>query len=264
MIPRKGGVASGSSAANVSSNTGSGSSELSAGFAHPGTRKYASLAFFVVMNSVLIIALRFAAVHSNPKDEVISSTEVLFSEMLKFIFSVICCFVIDANCSFHAFVNNLKKGIIEDEQQNDLLKLSIPAVLYTVQNNLQYVIESGTFFLVLYQFKIISTAIFYSTMLSRRISPREWMLILALAIGVGMAESSQSDIQYAHHASNIAGIISVTIAILTSGFAGVFFEKIMKDSKSSIWLINLQMSILGVIFGMVSSFLPDNSRATSD
>jgi hypothetical protein len=43
----------------------------------------------------------------------------------------------------------------------------------------------------------------------------------------------------------------------------VFFEKIMKDSKSSIWLINLQMSILGVVFGMVSS-LPGTSRATSD
>jgi UDP-sugar transporter A1/2/3 len=214
-------------------------------------RKYSALILFIVLNSILIMALRFAAVNSNPFDEVISSTEVLFSEILKLLLSIICCYVIDANCSMTMFLANLKKGIIDDEQQNDLLKLSIPAALYIVQNNLQYVIESGTLFLVIYQFKIISTAIFYSTMLSRRVSTKEWLLILVLAVGVGMAESSQNDIE-ADHASNLAGIVSVTVSIMTSGFAGVFFEKIMKDSKSSIWLINLQMSLLSVIFGMVS------------
>lgn len=211
-------------------------------------KKWIALFAFIFQNSILVIALRYAAVHSTPGKTVISSTEVIFSEILKLAFSCAICFIFEANSSMSTFAGILWRGFVEEE--GDILKLCVPAVLYTIQNNLQYVIESGTLFLVLYQFKIISTAIFYTTMLSRRIHSREWMLIFALAIGVGMVESSQNDIQ-AHHASNMAGIMSVIVAILTSGFAGVYFEKILKASKSSIWVINIELSLLGCIFGSV-------------
>lgn len=217
-------------------------------------RKWFPLVMFVILNSALIIALRYSAIHINAEHPVISSTEVLFAEVLKLVLSLMACFIIDAKFNIKYFLESLWKGFVEED--GDILKLCVPALLYTIQNNLQYVIESGTLFLVLYQFKIISTAVFYSTMLSRRIYGREWWLICALAVGVGIVESSQHDIQV-HHASNVAGIISVVVAIVTSGFAGVYFELILKASKSSIWVINVQLSLLGCLYGTVMATTVD-------
>lgn len=38
-----------------------------------------------------------------------------------------------------------------------------------------------------------------------------------------------------------------------SGVAGVYFEKILKSSRSSIWVINMQMSLLSAFFCTVIS-----------
>ena len=35
------------------------------------------------------------------------------------------------------------------------------------------------------------------------------------------------------------------------GFAGVYFEKILKGSKSSIWVINIQLSAIGSVLSMI-------------
>jgi UDP-sugar transporter A1/2/3 len=173
----------------------------------------------------------------------------MFSELLKLFLSTIMVFVHDAQCNFASFKDAIIRGFVDDG--GDCLKLCVPAILYCIQNNLQYVIESAPLFLVLYQSKIITTAIFYSTLLSRRLTSKEWFTIVALALGVSMVESSQHDIQ-PHHASDIMGILCVATACLTSGFAGVYFEKIVKSTRSSIWMINLQLSLLSSFFCVVS------------
>jgi UDP-sugar transporter A1/2/3 len=70
------------------------------------------------------------------------------------------------------------------EDSTDLVKLSMPAILYIIQNNLQYIIETRIVFLVMYQLKIITTALFYSNMLSKRIHYLEWWAIVALTLGM--------------------------------------------------------------------------------
>lgn len=37
------------------------------------------------------------------------------------------------------------------------------------------------------------------------------------------------------------GVVSVLIACFSSGFAGVYFEKILKESKQSVWVRNIQL-----------------------
>ncbi|KAK0348539.1 hypothetical protein LTR94_036842, partial [Friedmanniomyces endolithicus] len=56
--------------------------------------------------------------------------------------------------------------------------------------------------MVLYQSKIVTTAIFFSFMLNKRLSIKEWCAVVMLTIGVSMVESSQHEI-LPHHASNI-------------------------------------------------------------
>ncbi|KAJ1438132.1 nucleotide-sugar transporter [Ochromonadaceae sp. CCMP2298] len=84
-------------------------------------------------------------------------------------------------------------------------------------------------------------------MLSKRLTIKEWGCVGVLAAGVTLVESSQAEI-VSHHASNVIGILSVVFACLSSGLAGVYFEKILKSSRSNIWMINMQMSLLSAFF----------------
>jgi UDP-sugar transporter A1/2/3 len=214
--------------------------------------KWLALSFFLFQNTVLVICLRYCAVYSDPNQQYLSSTVVLFTEALKLVLSLIVCLVWDARWSISTFRTILLHGFLEEG--TDTLQLLIPAFLYTIQNNLQYVIETSQIFQVLYQLKLLTTALFYSTMLSRRVSFREWISILALAIGVSIVQSSQSEF-HLHHADNMIGIESVIIACITSGFAGVYFEKIVKESKSSVWVINIQLSFLSCGLSLVSTYV---------
>ena len=67
----------------------------------------------------------------------------------------------------------------------DCWKLSIPAILYVIQNNLQFVavsnLEAATF-QVSYQMKILTTAAFSVVLLRRKLSPTKWLALLCLAI----------------------------------------------------------------------------------
>lgn len=127
-----------------------------------------SLILFVIQNTVLTIALRACSLYESAHNSsYIASTVVMFTEVLKLVLSTIMCFVVDAQSNPYTFRDLLVRGYVDDGA--DFLKLCVPAILYTIQNNLQYVIESAPLFLVLYQSKIITTAIFYSVLLSRRL-----------------------------------------------------------------------------------------------
>ncbi len=59
----------------------------------------------------------------------------------------------------------------------DCFKLAVPAVLYVIQNNLQYMAASNldvATFQVTYQMKILTTAFFSVVMLRKRLSNVKW------------------------------------------------------------------------------------------
>lgn len=73
----------------------------------------------------------------------------------------------------------------------DCWKLSIPAILYVIQNNLQYVAASNldvATFQVTYQMKILTTAFFSVLLLGKRLSSVKWLSLLLLAVGVGIVQ----------------------------------------------------------------------------
>ncbi len=41
--------------------------------------------------------------------------------------------------------------------------------------------------------------------------------------------------------SQLMGLLAVLVACFSSGFAGVYFEKILKESKQSVWIRNIQL-----------------------
>ena len=42
-----------------------------------------------------------------------------------------------------------------------------------------------------------------------------------------------------------------------SGFAGVYFEKVLKGSTASVWLRNIQLGIFGTILAFIGAYLKD-------
>lgn len=81
------------------------------------------------------------------------------------------CFVV---CSYQegGSFRQLKKTVREDllEKPVDLFKMAIPACLYVVQNNLNYIAASnleGPTYQLMYQLKILTTALFSVIMLNR-------------------------------------------------------------------------------------------------
>mmetsp|Transcript_44345 Transcript_44345/g.100242 ORF Transcript_44345/g.100242 Transcript_44345/m.100242 type:complete len:181 (-) Transcript_44345:475-1017(-) len=50
------------------------------------------------------------------------------------------------------------------------------------------------------------------------------------------------------------GLLAVFAACCSSGLAGVYFEMVLKHSKASLWVRNIQLSVFGVLLGLLPVF----------
>ncbi len=216
--------------------------------------KWVALIALVFQNSGLAIAMRYTFVVSSG-DRYLPSTAVLIAEILKLSISFIACFVLDANMSVQKFTSLLHFDLVV--QKGDWFKLCVPSMLYTLQNSLQYYSMSclsAPVFQVLYQMKIITTAIFSVLMLAKRLSGLQWSSIVALTLGVALVQLSQTSGAGDGKSNSIMGLLSVVLGCCTSGFAGVYFEMVLKSSNVSIWMRNIQLSIIGIFVATVRIF----------
>lgn len=55
------------------------------------------------------------------------------------------------------------------------------------------------------------------------------------------------------------GLVAVVISCMSSGFAGVYFEKILKGSSASVWLRNVQLGVFGTVLGMLGLWWNDGA-----
>ena len=229
-----------------------------------------------------------------------TSTAVFLNEVIKFAISLtMALYELSTNMSSNAPVTALFGELISSVFTGDSWKLAIPALLYTLQNSLQYFAVSNldaATFQVTYQLKILATAIFSVTMLSRSLNARKWLSLVMLMFGVAIVQipsdaepavptlkelkdgttgwqlprtleqmrdmgnvaaaqllSKRSatyegiDEDFAMHNPRMnppLGLAAVIVACVISGLAGVYFEKVLKDSssKSSLWIRNVQLS----------------------
>jgi UDP-sugar transporter A1/2/3 len=58
----------------------------------------------------------------------------------------------------------------------------------------------------------------------------------------------------------LLGLFAVFISCLMSGFAGVYFEKILKGTKQSVWLRNVQLGVLGSVIGMITMEIKEGEK----
>ncbi|KAJ1421000.1 nucleotide-sugar transporter-domain-containing protein [Ochromonadaceae sp. CCMP2298] len=238
--------------------------------------KWIALLALVFQNAGLAIAMRYTFVVHDGGGGVggagagvgvgggryLPSTAVFLSEVIKLSISVVACFMIDAKSSCGAFGKQLHQDLVVNKI--DWLKLMIPSALYILQNSLQYFSMSclsAPVFQVMYQMKIVTTAIFSVLLLGRRIAPIQWVSVVALAIGVSLVQLSQTGVT--KQENSIWGLLGVVLGCLTSGFAGVYFELVLKSSSVTIWVRNIQLSFIGVVVSAFSCYLQDSEQILS-
>uniref|UniRef100_K3WVL5 UDP-N-acetylglucosamine transporter n=1 Tax=Globisporangium ultimum (strain ATCC 200006 / CBS 805.95 / DAOM BR144) TaxID=431595 RepID=K3WVL5_GLOUD len=222
--------------------------------ATPSSLKYASLAVLCLQNSFLAILMRLSRVGDYPKFN--TSTAVFMGEVFKL---VTCIAIIlkmpPAPVDIEKRVHASSLQVIFD--QREMLRVSVPALLYVIQNNLQYVAVSNldaATFQVLYQLKILTTAIFSVFLLGKAILPLQWGAIVILMGGVALVQLDDSGASNAAAANSAEqsmtmGLFAVVAACMCSGFAGVYFEKILKGSgsKATLWERNIQMGVVSIV-----------------
>uniref|UniRef100_A0A6I8N287 Solute carrier family 35 member A3 n=1 Tax=Ornithorhynchus anatinus TaxID=9258 RepID=A0A6I8N287_ORNAN len=164
--------------------------------------------------------------------------------------------------------------VLHDEILNkpmETLKLAIPSGIYTLQNNLLYValsnLDAATY-QVTYQLKILTTALFSVSMLSKKLGVYQWLSLVILMTGVAFVQwpsDSQEVVSKELSAgSQFVGLMAVLTACFSSGFAGVYFEKILKETKQSVWIRNIQLGFFGSIFGLLGVYIYDGELVSKN
>ncbi|KAI0273303.1 nucleotide-sugar transporter-domain-containing protein [Gloeopeniophorella convolvens] len=249
--------------------------------------KYISLVTLAVQNAALSLLMHYSRVSTPPSRTYSAGSAVLAVELLKGSISLlIALFRVDPNSPQYTTVlpsppsNRLANSPLNPKVflarcrivgkevfKSDCWKLSIPAILYVIQNNLQFVaaanLDAATF-QVSYQMKILTTAAFSVVLLRRKLTPLKWLALFFLAVGVGIVQiqcgaakdtsdhSSSGDV---HTMVPFKGFLAVAAACFTSGLAGVYFEMVLKNSSGDLWVRNVQLSLFSLLPALVPIIL---------
>ncbi|KAI5362102.1 Putative nucleotide-sugar transporter [Septoria linicola] len=153
--------------------------------------KHITLIALVIQNAGLVLLLRYSRIMPLVNGErYFPSTAVLLAEVVKFsVFLSIALYetATSPHSSDTSTITELVNALFRAVFSGDSWKLAIPALLYSLQNTLQYVaagnLDAATFS-VAYQLKVASAAIFGVILLGRSLDGRKWMSLVLLAVGV--------------------------------------------------------------------------------
>ncbi|XP_049736230.1 UDP-N-acetylglucosamine transporter isoform X3 [Loxodonta africana] len=207
--------------------------------------KYLSLGILAFQTTSLVLTMRYSRTLKEEGPRYLSSTAVVVAELLKIMACILLVYK-DSKYSPRALNRVLHDEILNKPMET--LKLAIPSGIYTLQNNLLYValsnLDAATY-QVTYQLKILTTALFSVSMLSKKLGVYQWLSLVILMTGVAFvqwpSDSQELNSKELSAGSQFVGLMAVLIACFSSGFAGVYFEKILKETKQSVWIRNIQL-----------------------
>lgn len=231
--------------------------------------RHLSLVTLTLQNALLGLCTRYS--RTRPGDMFFTSSAVLMGEVVKLFAGLLL--VMKDEGSVSGLVNRLYQYLWL--QWRDTVKVCVPSLLYTVQNNLLYVAASNlevATYQVTYQLKILTTALFTVVFLRRPLLRSQWLSLLVLVMGVALVQTSQqtpppaaggrgqtppilSLASEVRGQSQLLGLAAAISACLLSGAAGVYFEWVLKSSDVSVWMRNVQMSMLSIPLALITALL---------
>ena len=126
-----------------------------------------------------------------------------------------------------------------------------------------------------YQLKILTTALFSVLILRKELTKLKWGSLVILFVGVALVQLQSSSPSSSstpppssstqpRHQNHLLGLGAVVISCLSSGFAGVYFEMMLKGSDASVWLRNVQLGLFGSVTALFGMLIKDGSRIKED
>jgi len=160
--------------------------------------KHISLVTLTFQNSALILILHYSRIMPLVGEHrYLTSTAVFLNEVIKLAVSLtIAMYDISRTLPPSTPATVLFEQLYMSVFSGDGYKLAVPATLYTLQNSLQYIAVSNldaVHFQILYQLKILTTAVFSVTMLSRALSAKKWLSLILLTFGIAIVQLPTPD-----------------------------------------------------------------------
>ncbi|KAM6307735.1 LOW QUALITY PROTEIN: UDP-galactose translocator-like [Podargus strigoides] len=224
--------------------------------------KYGALGVLVLQNASLVLGIRY--VRTRPGARFLPSTAVLLAELLKG-GACLLLLLLQHRGSVRQTAVTLAEAV---GHFGDTLRLGVPSLVYTFQNNLQYVAIStaAATFQVTYQLKILTTALFSVLLLGTPLSRLQWLSLALLFAGVALVQTDPprpptppetppaggggggggGGDEGSPPQSYPLGLLAVAASCLSSGFAGVYFERLLKTT-GVIWLRNFPGTVGSVL-----------------
>lgn len=246
----------------------------------------------IILNSSTVLVGKYTRSSVAPDQRYDVAHFMIVTEFLKLVLSLIAE-------RFFSDNNNNNNTIWTDMLQSflsDYIRMTIPALLYLIQNSMIYYslsYLSVPTFQVLYQSKLIMTAILSSLFLNSKYNIRQWGGLLLVTVGVTvvvtLSETKQDETGMKtspkHLSDTSLGILLVFISCICSSLAGVYFEAVIKNISSSnpcpscwnhevycikllnqgetssnnkvvsVWMRNLQLSVLTLMIAFVQEMI---------
>lgn len=148
----------------------------------------------------------------------------------------------------------------------EFLRSGVPGFSYLIVNNLTYLAVAHldpALFAVTQKLRILFAAMLTVFVLGTEVGCIRWAALVFLCIGVGLVQfafdshgrdrgsTAQSMKAEADALDEARGLTATLGAALISALAGVYCEKILKDSDTSIWVRNVHFSIYGCLLGIM-------------
>ncbi|KAJ3169395.1 hypothetical protein HDU87_000617 [Geranomyces variabilis] len=139
--------------------------------------------------------------------------------------------------------------------RSDFIALTIPTFLYMVQNALNFISIShipAVLFQTVNQTKILTTAVFTILLLKRGPTRRQWFALFVLTAGVVVTEYRSDDRNSGGRSTAwVTGLLAAVAATVLSGFNGVYIERFLKSSSTTLNTRNVQLSMYSAVMTLV-------------
>ena len=181
------------------------------------------LMLLAVQNSSKNLLMRYVM---KEKPEFLTSAAVIGSECTKLTLSLFYILFIERQ-SFQSIVKYFR-----DDRKNTML-VTVPASAYNFQMTLEYIALANldaAMFSVLVQTKLLFTAVFSAIVIRKRLKYIQVISLTLLTVGVMLCNMKFGDDQ---GISNTKGIMATLGIAVSSGFASVYTEKVIKSQRSS-------------------------------
>ncbi|KAJ3032862.1 hypothetical protein HDV00_007028 [Rhizophlyctis rosea] len=153
-------------------------------------------------------------------------------------------------------------------------RMLLPAVLSVAAHWLQHAAAETVGLdktLMLSQIELFLTAVLWVVLLRRSLGALQWLSICLLSIGAALTQLPASwwwNVRPLDETGggqtkdcSFAGVALATLAATASALAAVMVEKILKETKTNVWILNIRLAVLSGAFTLILAFATGSPTA---